>query len=96
MSAIDRSGPCWWMSFADSSRPRGAQFLGVVILFAKDPKDAVDRAWALGINPGGEVLLWVTDTSDIPEGCFERLLSRADLEAAGMEVVPIGEKEDER
>lgn len=45
----------WWLSFADPDLPRGRQFLGVVVVRADDMKDAMQKAWRLGINPGGEV-----------------------------------------
>ena len=40
----------WWLSFADCDNP------GVCIVAADSFDHAVDRAWKLGINPGGEIL----------------------------------------
>lgn len=45
----------FWLSFADPGKPRGSQFLGVVIVLAPDFLGAVRKAHALGLNPGGEV-----------------------------------------
>lgn len=45
----------WWLSFADSSRPTGQQFLGVTVVKACGMALAVMRSHSLKINPGGEV-----------------------------------------
>ncbi len=45
----------WWLSFANGDLPAGTQFLGVAIVEATQFVEAVMRAHALGINPGGEV-----------------------------------------
>jgi hypothetical protein len=45
----------WWMSFADPTRPRGSQFLSVLLIEADDAKKAMTRSHVLGLNPGGEV-----------------------------------------
>lgn len=45
----------WWLSFADPSRPRGMQFLGVAAVRATNLAAAVDAAWRAGCNPGGQV-----------------------------------------
>lgn len=44
-----------WLSFCDPQRPKGKQFLGVVIVWAYGFVDAADKAHRMGINPGGEV-----------------------------------------
>jgi hypothetical protein len=46
----------WWLSFADSAKPRGQQFLGVAIVPGKDLFHALDVARLFGLNPGGEVI----------------------------------------
>lgn len=50
-----------YLSFADSDRPAGSQWLGSCIVPGTFPA-CVSVAWAMGCNPGGEVL-----SSDIPE-----------------------------
>lgn len=45
----------WWLSFADASRPRGLQFLGVAAVRATDLAGAMRAAWRAGCNPGGQV-----------------------------------------
>ncbi len=46
----------WWLSFCDTDRPKGTQFLGACIVRAPSMVAAVILAHALGINPGGEVV----------------------------------------
>lgn len=77
----------YWMSFCDSDRPEGEQFLGVVILRALGVTHAMWQSHVLGINPGGEVLVHEILTEprrEIQPGLLNRLLSRADLQAAGL------------
>ena len=45
----------FWLSFCDTERPVGQQFLGATVVTASDVEEAVRAAWRLGINPGGEV-----------------------------------------
>lgn len=45
----------WYLSFADGTREKGSQWLGAVYVQADSFIGAIDRAWELGINPGGEV-----------------------------------------
>lgn len=79
----DRPERCLWISFCDTDRPKGQQFLGVVIMLAKGLAHAVDRSWELGINPGGEIMSYETDGSDIRPEHFDRLLSKDELMAYG-------------
>lgn len=51
----------WWLSFADSERPKGQQFLGAAVVEAPSHLDAVLKSHRLSINPGGEV-----ECSNIP------------------------------
>lgn len=49
----------WWLSFV-ATREEGDRCVGVAIVAASDSISAVKVAWALGCNPGGEVLTqWV-------------------------------------
>jgi len=45
----------FWLSFCDTTRPQGQQFLGVIITRAIDLLSAIQKTHKLGINPGGEV-----------------------------------------
>lgn len=47
--------PWFYLSFADSAKPRGEQFLGATVVEAEHELLAIPRAWELGVNPGGEV-----------------------------------------
>lgn len=86
----------WWLSFADSTKPQGTQFLGVVL---------VDRCPGLvtarlriaeaGVqSPGGAIQAFGFDPADGPPdqvAALARLprltvLSEADLRAVGLEI----------
>ena len=45
----------WYLSFCDTDRPKGSQFVGACIVEAYDMGSAVMRAHVLGCNPGGDV-----------------------------------------
>jgi len=77
-----KPGRLWWLSFCDPDKPRGQQFLGVAIVEAPGPVHAQCSTWALGINPGGEVMTY--QAGDVPVEYRHRLLSRAELKAAGL------------
>ena len=74
---------CLWMSFCDTDKPPGQQFLGVVITRARGLAHAIEKIWALGINPGGQVMSYETDSSAIAAEHFDRLLSKDELVAVG-------------
>jgi len=81
----ERDNPRWgayWLSFADDEKPKGEQFLGVVVIKAPGFLHAVKRAWDLKINPGGEVLGNYMDEAEIEkaEMPYDTLLSKAALE----------------
>lgn len=72
----------WWMSFCDTGRQRDQQFLGVVIVEAPGFMHAHQKSCALGINPGGEIQ--ALQVNGVPVEYHDKLLSRAELEAAGL------------
>lgn len=72
----------WWLSFCDPSRPAGTQFRGVAIVDAPNLAFAIHEAWALGVNPGGEVLAW--EVEGIPDEFVGRLLSKEELLQHGL------------
>lgn len=74
---------CWWLSFCDPGKPEGEQFLGVVVVRAFGLLHAIDKAWYLGINPGGEVLGYVTDSTNMELKHFNKLLSLKELTDSG-------------
>lgn len=73
-----------WLSFCDEEKPRGEQFLGVVITEALGLVHALRKTWDLGINPGGQVLS--SEVENVPgfAEVKDRLLSKADLIKAGL------------
>ena len=44
----------WWLSFCDTEKPEGTQFLGGIFTKARGFISAVQKTHDLGINPGGE------------------------------------------
>lgn len=86
----------WWLSFADSTRPVGQQFLGAVIAEGETLDDVIIEAHIRGCNPGGEVAS-VGPISpwwpQVPEA-FKRaprwvLMSREDMERLGLDPVKL-------
>lgn len=76
----------FWLSFADNKRNRGA-----IITDAEDERAAVERVNRLGINPGGEVMIF--DMTQAPGGPIvalneinrwrkDSLITPAELDAA--------------
>lgn len=82
--------PWWWLSFCDPDRPKGTQFLGVAIIQGYDIIEASQRAWALGCNPGGEVMgLDITrGIHTIPPKDRGRLLDKDEIEPYGERMFP--------
>ena len=69
-----------WLSFVE--RP-GHRHLGVAVVRGRDVQEAIQRAWDLGINRGGQVLGQPLDArvlSMVPDAWREQLLSTDDLE----------------
>ena len=78
----DATPVSWWMSFCDLDKPKGEQFIGVAIVVAPGFMHAHQRAWSLGINPGGQIQAYQVEGVGVQY--HDRLLSRAELEAAGL------------
>jgi hypothetical protein len=73
----------FYISFADSSRPKGTQFMGAVIVRGADIEEAAREAWRLGINPGGEALgVPLPEGQEPPQKFRERLLQPSDIRDA--------------
>jgi hypothetical protein len=78
-----------WLSFCDASLPKGSQFLGACIVPGDDVVEAVQAAWRLGCNPGGEALGHVIPSDVEPriaDKWKRRLLTRAECEAMDVEL----------
>ncbi len=84
--------PFVWLSFLDPHKPSGQRFLGVAIVevpASETPEEmaeaAIQKAWSLGINPGGEVIASGVEPPPEAEalrafyGLTNRLLSEADV-----------------
>ena len=70
----------WWLSFASEKG-----FLGVVIMHGGGMAEAVQNAWSMNLNPGGEVQGVPIPEEHVPEAKYRRrLLSRAELKEAGL------------
>lgn len=64
----------WWLSFCDSEKPPGAQFLGVAIVLAPNFFAAVHKAQMLGLNPGGEINGSRLTTTQTPDKKYQHRL----------------------
>lgn len=87
----DPSPPVWWwLSFCDTSKPAGQQFLGVAIVKAANHGAAVSAAWANDCNPGGQVMIiGPLDEKNMPDSEFRnRLLTKAEAVALVPTVIP--------
>lgn len=71
----------FWLSFVDEEKPAGQRFQGVVMTKAKDFMSAVQKAWKLGVNPGGQVAGGEFPAGE--KGPLDVLLSEAQLREAG-------------
>lgn len=75
----------WWLSFCDPAKPTGEQFLGVCIVKGGGAWEAIQNAWAMKINPGGEVQSLQIPEEHLPDPKYHnRLMSKAELEEAGL------------
>lgn len=82
MDGPEDKGQWYWLSFADPARPKGTQFLGVVILRGESFGDAFLRSHLLGLNPGGEIVGVEIPADRVPPARYRmRLLSREEAES---------------
>ncbi len=80
--AADPEPGLWMLSFCDTTRPAGTQYLGGAVVSAAGPAMAVAAASLFGANPGGEVQM----AGPLPFGCIadeyhNRLLTREEVES---------------
>lgn len=81
-----------WLSFADASKPRGQQFLGVCIVevpLLSSPqatfRGAIKKAHKLKINPGGEIQMYLMEPeTKIAERFMNTLLDKQTLESENL------------
>lgn len=69
----------WWMSFCDTDKPAGQEFLGVIVVEDLGPMHAISKAHELGINPGGQVMIVPVQPSSIKPEHLNRLLAMEEL-----------------
>jgi hypothetical protein len=75
----------FWISFADPDKPEGDQFLGVVVVQGGGMQEAIQNAWSMGINPGGQVMAFELLDDEVPDEQYRRrLMSKEELEEAGL------------
>ena len=72
----------FWLSFADPDKPKGEQYLGVVIVQGINPRDAHMRSHELGLNPGGEMIAMRMD-HEPDEQYVNRILTEAEARELG-------------
>jgi hypothetical protein len=76
----------FYLSFCDVERPKGQQFIGATVVEAEDEEGAIERATALGINPGGEAAIVRLTCERLPEdraNYLDRLVPREEVMADG-------------
>ncbi len=79
----------FWLSFVDPDKPKGQQFIGVIITRAKGMAHAIQKTHDLGINPGGEVLC--VETEETPTDYMDRLLTPSILKSLSIDTITTGE-----
>jgi hypothetical protein len=74
----------FWLSFVHIDRAIGDRCVGACVVEADDFVGAIEEAWRLGINPGGEVAglpIPADKYSKFPESMRTRLLTRDEAKA---------------
>jgi hypothetical protein len=73
-----------WMSFCDPNKPKGQQFLGVIITQSLGLTHAIKETHERGINPGGEIQSYIFPPGLLVDVKYlNRLMQKEELEAAG-------------
>lgn len=77
-------GSGWWLSFTDTERPKGTQFLGAIFTKAASLPDAISTTHRLGVNPGGGIAIMgpisPDATAKVPERFVNVLMDRETCE----------------
>ena len=88
----------WWLSFCDTRKPAGEQFIGGSVVKARGMAHALQASWDLGCNPGGEVQGWGPIPEIPPNYPVGKLLSKPEWdrldEEAGAQGWDFGEATD--
>lgn len=80
--------PWWYLSFCDTGKPKGTQFLGACVVQAWGMVQAAEKAWDEMCNPGGEVKGFEIPADKIglvPMEWRNRLMSREEMKEIGLE-----------
>lgn len=79
----------FWLSFVDPTKPQGLRSLGIAVVEGYDFLGAIQRAWDLGINPGGEVAGYeVTEGDGLPAAEYRnRLVSPEECASSGIGII---------
>lgn len=86
----EHPNPWYWLSFIDPTREIGKRFLGVAVVqtHGRNHKEAlqnaIQEAWKLKINPGGQVKGMPVPIENIPEDCRNRLLDAEEIETRNL------------
>ena len=81
--------PFYYLSFCDTDKPKGTQFLGATVVEASDPSDMLTKTHLNGTNPGGEVEFMELDlesADELPEPArsyLNRFVPREEVMAGG-------------
>ncbi len=78
----------FYLSFADSTRPVGTQWLGGCFVEAKSLVGAIEEARRLGCNPGGEVMsleVPLLERAHLKPGCYGVLLDEKQLRESSVD-----------
>lgn len=79
LAMIGPEDPWYWLSFADAGRPKGEQFLGVLVIQAPSFEAAVWRSHRDQLNPGGECRGDALPADLVPDEDYRaRLLDKAE------------------
>jgi hypothetical protein len=58
-----------------TDKPKGERFLGVIVLESDDLVEAIDTAWEMDINPGGEIMSFRLPFTEALVPFMDRLLT---------------------
>lgn len=84
----------WWLSFCDTTKPEGQQFLGVAIVEAHGIATAMIVTRDKGINPGGQIAAWALPLdAKIPENFTNKLLTKDEAELLNDSMTNMGLEE---
>ena len=69
-----------WLSFCDTRKPEGEQFLGVIVTENGPIPETIARLCKMGINPGGEIHGFEYESEHVDPKFMNVLLTREQAE----------------